>query len=71
MINKEKIWNKEKHWFTFKFGLMFLMISIIMLILCILSYYVFDSIILTFVFGIFGGIFFAIFAAPIYIFFNI
>ena len=70
MIKKEKIWNKEKGWFTFKFSLVFLAISVIMLIFSIISYYIFESIVLTFIFGILQAIFFVIFAVPIYMFFN-
>ena len=71
MINKEKIWNREKHWFTFKFSLIFLLLALIMFVLSIISHFVFSDHILTIIFAVFQGIFFVIFIVPILMYFNI
>lgn len=63
---KEKIWNKEKHWFTIKFSLIFLFLAILFTILLILSMTVWGhNIALCLPFMFFALIFYSLFFAPI------
>lgn len=61
-----QIWNKEKHWFTFKFSIIFLLMAIIFFVLFVLSMTIWNhNIILCLTFSLLTLIFLAIFLAPI------
>lgn len=65
-MKKNKIWNSNKHWFTFKFSLIFLFLALLFTILLILAMTIWNhEIILCLVFFFLALVSYSIFLAPI------
>lgn len=63
---KDKIWNKEKHWFKFKFSLIFLIFGVLFTLLLVLEMTVWNqNIILSLIFSFSSLVFYALFFAPL------
>lgn len=63
---KDKIWNEDRHWFTFKFSLIFLLVGFICTILMILELTIWNkNPVICVILMISELVFYSIFFAPI------
>lgn len=65
-MKKDQIWDSKRHWFKFKFSLIFLGIGLLFSTLLILAMTIWNhDIVLCLVFGFLSIVFYSLFFAPI------
>ena len=63
---KDKIWSKEKHWFKFKFNLLFLMLGLLFTLLLVLEMTIWNHyIVLSLIYSFLSLVFYVLFFAPL------